>query len=203
MKNRSVVGQCFASNHVGLVYSAQDRRNNTPQKCSPSRWQSYGMGKWWWGHAGDSMGTYLPRCQHYGAERVWSVNVWHSTPTNYSFVFLQLFFWNVFFWVVVLPFIQLVCFSACMHLVDHWERGTGLTSRMPAKFKTFQHQTRALPGPLHLDKVFVSERGQTKRWSVCGQVWCMGRFPNFAHSYSNSFSWHFCVFRHGKITLIS
>lgn len=123
------------------------------------------------------MGTYLPRCQHYGAEHVWSVNAWHSTPINYSFVLLQLFLLECFFLVVVLQFIQLVCFSVCMHLVDHWKRGTDLTSRMPAKLKAFQHQTRALPGPLHLDKVFVSERSQTKNDLCVGKYGVWGDFP--------------------------
>ena len=101
-------------------------------------------------------------------QNMFGVSMSGIQPQSIIHLFLDNYFFGMFFWVVVLQFIQLVCFSACMHLVDHWERGTGLTSRMPAKFKTFQHQTRALPGPLHLDKVFVSEKESNKKM-IC--VW--------------------------------
>ena len=192
---------CIKSCWVGLLGSG-------PQEQHPSEVLAVQVAIVWHGQmvmgpCRDSMGTYLPRCQHYGAEHVWSVNAFN--PNQLFVCFFATIFVGMFFFGGCAS-IYSVGVSFCLY-ASSWPLETGHGFNQPNASKIESIPT----SNARASRTFASWQSlcfgkESNKKKICvwaSMVYSMGRFPNFAHAYSNSCSWHFCAFRHGKNTLIN
>ena len=81
--------------------------------------------------------------------------------------------------------------------------GAGFTGRMPAKYATIKRARALTRTSCILTKSLFRKEGQTKTCSECGASMVHEDISQLCTFILYSFSWHLCVFRPGKTTLMS